>query len=299
MAEPVARAGQPDFQGATPRLGTDVGGRHARVGPVRLVLLPPGQIDVRLRLGVHLLDVNLGHVEHQLAVNSDRWDPIVVPSNSFAILPKDTTLALSVNNPLPGLVVEIDDWLMRHWLDDAGIPAPHAPHLYRHDIEASRIARAGIAHLAAVAHDYIAQDHLIVEAMALALAGRAMARLAQPHGDLDAEVGSWHRRGSRPRLDRALDMAESRISDPALRIADLAEAAGLASSQFSEVFKALTGESPYAFILRRRAEFARDLIIGTRQKLSEVAYAAGFSSQAHMTLVFRRHFGTTPAAMRR
>ena len=56
--------------------------------------------------------------------------------------------------------------------------------------------------------------------------------------------------------------------------------------------------APYAFILRRRAEYARDLITGADEPLARIAHDAGFSSQAHMTVVVRQVFGTTPAAMR-
>ncbi|WP_195820247.1 helix-turn-helix domain-containing protein [Roseobacter sp. MH60115] len=51
-------------------------------------------------------------------------------------------------------------------------------------------------------------------------------------------------------------------------------------------------------MLRRRAEYARDLIVGTADPLAEITFTAGFSSQAHMTVVMRKIFRATPAAMR-
>lgn len=78
----------------------------------------------------------------------------------------------------------------------------------------------------------------------------------------------------------------------------MANAACVAPSHFGAIFKLATGETPYAFILRRRAEFARDLIVGTTDSLAQIAHDFGFSSQAHMTTVFRRFFQITPAAAR-
>ena len=54
------------------------------------------------------------------------------------------------------------------------------------------------------------------------------------------------------------------------------------------------GVSPHAYVVGRRVEAARHLLLrGARP--ADVAVAVGFYDQAHFTRHFRRHVGTTPA----
>lgn len=90
---------------------------------------------------------------------------------------------------------------------------------------------------------------------------------------------------------------ESSIALP-LRVGELAEEVGLSEAHFARAFKTSFGDSPAAYILRRRAETARRLIEQTPMPLAEVAQQSGFSSQAHMTARLRVLYGNTPRALR-
>ena len=100
------------------------------------------------------------------------------------------------------------------------------------------------------------------------------------------------------RLRRVTELVESRL-DGELSIAAMAEAAGLSAYHFSRAFKATTGRPPHRYLLERRVERAKELLLGSGQEIVQVALAAGFASQEHMTTVFRRLTGTTPARYRR
>ncbi len=82
--------------------------------------------------------------------------------------------------------------------------------------------------------------------------------------------------------------------DAALAIQDLAAVAGLSPYHFARAFKRSVGEAPHRFVLRRRIERARALIERGGLGLAEIAAAAGFSSQSHLTLRFRELTGLTP-----
>lgn len=79
----------------------------------------------------------------------------------------------------------------------------------------------------------------------------------------------------------------------------LAEVAQLSTGHFCRAFKASTGETPHAYIVRQRIRRAQLLMRETRDTLSQIAYACGLSDQAHLTRLFRRLLGTTPNAWRR
>ena len=64
-------------------------------------------------------------------------------------------------------------------------------------------------------------------------------------------------------------------------------------------FKAAFGQSPHQYVLSRRIERAKDLLRGTSLPIVDVALAAGFSSQSHLSHWFLRIVGVSPAAYRR
>ncbi|MEM8656111.1 MAG: AraC family transcriptional regulator [Pseudomonadota bacterium] len=81
----------------------------------------------------------------------------------------------------------------------------------------------------------------------------------------------------------------------------LEEVAGLMGRDiygFGRAFKSATGQTFHQYITRLRVQEARRLLTSTTMPIIEVAYACGFSSQAHLTTVVGRHIGLTPGALR-
>lgn len=84
-----------------------------------------------------------------------------------------------------------------------------------------------------------------------------------------------------------------------LSLADIASECGLSVGQFSRGFKQSTGLPPHRWLLERRVEAAKRYMGDRAVPLSEVAQICGFADQSHLTRVFARHTGLTPAAWRR
>lgn len=82
-------------------------------------------------------------------------------------------------------------------------------------------------------------------------------------------------------------------------IADLAAVCGIGKTSFHQRFKTSVQTTPYRYVMRARIHRAKHLILQTNLPLAEVAISCGFSDQAHLTNVFRRAVGVTPAAFRR
>lgn len=97
----------------------------------------------------------------------------------------------------------------------------------------------------------------------------------------------------------ALDYINSDISAP-LSISDVAKAtSGLSEFHFAHAFSNSLGQSLHQYIIERRLTQATKLLTADRLSLAEVAYATGFSSQAHMTETFRKRLNVTPGQFRR
>ena len=100
------------------------------------------------------------------------------------------------------------------------------------------------------------------------------------------------------RLVRAIDYVETYL-DHDLSVDELARVATMSRSTLARAFRASTGEAVWAYVRRRRAERARELLATTTLPIAEVARRCGFASQPHLTRVFKAVFGITPGSVRR
>lgn len=99
------------------------------------------------------------------------------------------------------------------------------------------------------------------------------------------------------RLSRAITAMHERPGH-GWSVADLAAEAGLSPSRFAEVFAAVVGETPLAYLRGWRMTLARqDLADGAR--VEAVARRYGYASGEALTRAFRKAFGESPIALRR
>ncbi|MBO9790348.1 helix-turn-helix domain-containing protein [Xanthomonas phaseoli pv. dieffenbachiae] len=95
-------------------------------------------------------------------------------------------------------------------------------------------------------------------------------------------------------VNRALDYIEVNLAGQ-LSLSLIAGAACVSPFHFQRMFRAVMGETPHAFVLRRRLENALgDISQGNRQPLTDIALGRGFSSLSDFSRNFRRHFGCSP-----
>lgn len=87
--------------------------------------------------------------------------------------------------------------------------------------------------------------------------------------------------------------------DGPIRVADLAEAAGLSRAHFTRAFARNFGAPPRDYILSRRIARARTMLTDTDLSASQIAMRCGFANPSHLTTSFRQEIGLTPTAYRR
>lgn len=102
---------------------------------------------------------------------------------------------------------------------------------------------------------------------------------------------------SRAQRGRALEFIEENL-DRHLELGEIAADLNLSVSTFSRHFSASFGQAPYAYVTERRLERARRLLEETQKPTKEIAVICGFSDQPHLTRMFARRYGVTPAAFR-
>jgi len=112
------------------------------------------------------------------------------------------------------------------------------------------------------------------------------------------ECASWH--GTSNSVSRALAL----INDGALdgsgsTVETLASRLGIGERQLRRLFLQHLGASPIAVAQTRRVLFAKHLIHETQMPMTEVAFAAGFSSIRRFNETFLNLFQRPPSALRR
>lgn len=129
------------------------------------------------------------------------------------------------------------------------------------------------------------------------LATQISLQLLWKHSTLDIARRRLRSTGDR-RIRRAVELIRS-SSGHDLAVSDLARAAGLSPNYFLSAFRKETGKTPHRFLTECRIARACELLRDPHQSILEVSALTGFSSQSHLTEVFRRHMQTTPSQYRR
>jgi len=98
-------------------------------------------------------------------------------------------------------------------------------------------------------------------------------------------------------LRNVLGFIEENLAQP-LTLADLAGQASLSEFHFARMFRQSMQMAPHQYVMQRRMEKAKVLVRSTRQPLTEIALACGFSSASHFSNRFRAATGLTPSQLR-
>ena len=99
-------------------------------------------------------------------------------------------------------------------------------------------------------------------------------------------------------LRRARDLMDARYADP-LDLDDMAAAAGFSRYHFAREFRVAFGETPGAYLSRRRVERAKDLLVHANLTVTEVCMVVGFASLGSFSRRFRELVGCSPSEYRR
>jgi AraC family transcriptional regulator len=138
------------------------------------------------------------------------------------------------------------------------------------------------------------QGRIYAESLANAIATRFI-HLAKGGRVVGAAYGHA---SSAQTIVRVLDRMHAEFTTN-LSLSALAAQSGYSRRHFLRIFEEATGQTPHQYLLHLRLKYAKELLRKKSMSLVEVAAASGFSSQSHMSGVFRKLYGATPGQMRR
>ena len=118
----------------------------------------------------------------------------------------------------------------------------------------------------------------------------AYGRTAIPDEATPGALSPWQ-------LRRVLDYISAHLDgDPT--IAELARECALSPGYFTRAFRQTTGITPHQWLIRRRVERARQLLLGNGLGLADIALICGFVDQSHLTRVCSKIEGESPGRWR-
>ena len=135
-------------------------------------------------------------------------------------------------------------------------------------------------------------------ALALKVANNFLhARMRWP-GEMQPMEVRWRYGVKDRRLAKAIGFMEQSIETP-LKLARIADLAGLSSRQLQRLFVAELAQSPERFYVNMRLRLAQDLLAHTEDTVGDVALQCGFGNSSHFARSFKSAFGRRPSEARR
>ena len=103
-------------------------------------------------------------------------------------------------------------------------------------------------------------------------------------------------------LDRKIKLFLQELENNLLEawtIERMAQSAGVGLTRFTHHCKRLTNLTPMRFLMMKRLELAKKVLIdNTEMSVVEVAFSCGFSTSQYFSTVFKKHEGCSPNAYR-
>ena len=135
---------------------------------------------------------------------------------------------------------------------------------------------------------------LYTDSLAVSVASRLISThssIAQPRAAQNGGLGGR-------RLKQTLAYIEDNLSED-LSLSRIASVTGISASHFKTLFRESAGVPVHQYVIQRRVERAKDLLMQDKLSIAEIALATGFSHQSHLARHMRRSVGLSPRAMKR
>lgn len=189
------------------------------------------------------------------------------------------------------LRIAISDAFVRSIGEQVGVPVARLePRLQWRDARVHHLALALGAELEA--DD--TSDALYAESLCTAL----VVRLLNGSRDVAAGVVNSARTLAPRMAARVIEYVEAHLHQR-LTLAELAAQTGLSVPHFKVLFRATLGVPVHRYVVQRRVERAKTLLLEGRLSAAQIALDVGFAHQSHMTQWMHRLLGVTPREIAR
>jgi AraC family transcriptional regulator len=196
--------------------------------------------------------------------------------------PNDTALILSLPSVLMDTVAE-----------ENGFDSRHLEIRNRFQIRDTQLENIGWALKSEMESDY-PSGRLYVDSLAVSVASRLVAS----HSSITPHPVKQNGGLGGRRLKLTLAYIDDHLSED-LTLSQLASVAGISASHFKTLFRQSIGVPVHQYVVQRRLDRAKDLLMAGKLSIAEIALASGFSHQSHLARHLRRASRLSPLVMKR
>jgi AraC family transcriptional regulator len=252
---------------------------HARAGSTVVAASPHHRIGMHLGPPVNAFCRCDGQSHRR--VQSD-GDMDIVPAGLDGTWEDDADCTI--------LRISVDPILVARTAEDLGLDPGHvriAPHFQLRDESMKYIALA--LHARSPGDHGI--DRLYAESLATALATRLIGRAGQIFlPSTSQQLSIRQKRLLSDYIDANLDLD--------LSLLELSHVAVVSVSHLKVLFRRTFGMPVHQYVIRRRVERARSLLLAGDASISQIALETGFAHQSHMARWMKKLVGVTPQSIR-
>lgn len=130
-----------------------------------------------------------------------------------------------------------------------------------------------------------------------ALSIQLVVHLLRNYANVTTQTAGRSEKFSRSQEEKVREYVQSHMHE-GITLEDLARELGLGEWSFLRQFRETFLCTPYVYIRDQRLYTAREQLLKTKKAIKEIAYACGFSDQAHMSRMIRSKFDATPMQIR-
>jgi AraC family transcriptional regulator len=243
---------------------------------------PAGRVDLPA-ITDHRVSLHLS--ERTLTACRESGQRFVRQRGHIDLTPAHSVGGFDADEGSASLEVRIPDGFLQRVAGAMQSGSKHAGIEVRHVLQEERLTQLVLAidaeHLAGAPG-----GRLYLDSLGVALAVQLLAVHASPPRKRSEGLSSLQ-------VQRVIDFIEANL-DNSLTNGRLADVAGVSSSYMQREFKISRGTSVHRYVMERRVERARALLMQRSLPASEIALAAGFSHQSHMARWIRRVLGVAP-----
>jgi AraC family transcriptional regulator len=208
----------------------------------------------------------------------------------FDLVPGGASGVWEDHAPCDMVSVRLAPSLLSSTAEALGLPggrAELAPKIGARDPLVEHVVRALMAELEAPAP----AGRIYADSLATALTTRLLQNFAA--------IGFAGRQTlSKPQVRRVVEFVEANL-DGELTLEQVADVAGMSIPHLTTLFRRTMGQSVHGYVMERRVQRARALLLGHRMTIAEVALETGFAHQSHLARWMRRLLGVTPSEILR
>jgi len=101
---------------------------------------------------------------------------------------------------------------------------------------------------------------------------------------------------SEPAIQKVCEYIEANLCTQ-ITLEALAALVHLSPFHFARCFKATIGLAPHQYMIARRMELAKRLLLTTTLTVAEIAWSIGYENLSHFRRLFTMHIGVTPGVI--